>query len=91
MTVSFQLPSELAENLQRGLGDLDLAAKEALLVQAFRSGLITHYGLSQTLGIDRFETDALLQRYRVTEGTLTSEDLEEERNNLDRLLGPARS
>ena len=88
MTISFQLPAAIAETLQRQVGDLDAAAKEALLVQAFRDEKLSHYELGQALGIDRFDTDALLTRYRVTEGSLTFEDLEEQRATLDRVLGP---
>ena len=59
----------------------------ALLLQAFREGTLSHYELSKALGLDRFETDAFLQRHRVTEGTLTFEDLGQQRETLDHVLG----
>jgi hypothetical protein len=90
MSIRFELPVSIAKTLQDRLGDLDQAAKEALLVQAFRDGKLSHYELSQALGIDRFETDALLKRYKVTEGSLTFDDLEADRQTLERVLGPVR-
>jgi len=88
--IQIELPDEIEARLRRDLGDLDQAAKEALLLQAFRDGKLSHYELSQALDLDRFETDALLQRHGVTEGTLTFEDLEQQRKTLDRILGPVR-
>lgn len=89
MTISFQLPEELAKTLQEQLGDLDRAAKEALLLQAFREDKLTHYELSRALGLDRFQTNVFLKRHKVFEGSLTLEDLEADRQTLDRVLGPA--
>ena len=59
----------------------------ALLLQAFREGTLSHYELSKALGLDRFETDAFLQRHSVIEGTLTFDDLEQQRETLDRVFG----
>lgn len=67
MAVSFQLPSELEHNLRHDLHDLDSEAKEALLVSLYRQGKLSHYALSQALGLDRFETEDLLTKHNVTE------------------------
>lgn len=88
--IQIDLPEELEKRLRQDLGDLDRAAKEALCLQAFREGAISHYELSEVLGLDRFETDDLLQRRGVTEGTLTFEDLEQQRETINRVLGPVR-
>ncbi len=87
-TVTFQLPEDLVVTLQARLGDVAKAARQALLVEAFRRGEISHYELSRGLGLDRFETDALLQQLGVTERSLSGEELEADRATLDRLLGP---
>ena len=55
----------------------------------FREGRLNHLELSKVLGLDRFETDAVLQRHEVVNGGLTLNDLEMDRVTLDRILGPA--
>jgi hypothetical protein len=89
MAVTFALPPEVERNLRQQLGDLDQAAKEALLLESFRRGTLSHYELSQALSLDRYETDAFLKKHEVLEGSLTSEDLELQRQALDRALGQA--
>jgi hypothetical protein len=42
------------------------------------------------LGLDRFETDALLKRHQVFVGGLTLADLELDRKTLEEVLGPVR-
>jgi predicted HTH domain antitoxin len=67
MAVSFQLPNDLEQNLRHDLTDLDGEAKEALLVALYRRGKLSHYALSQALGLDRFETEDMLRKHNVTE------------------------
>lgn len=74
MPVSFQLPTDLEQNLRHNLNDLDAVAKEALLVSLYRQGKLTHHALSQTLGLDRFETENLLHKHNVTEDLGTVEE-----------------
>ena len=88
--IQIQLPNEIEERLRRDLGDLDQAATEALLLKAFRDGKLTHYELSQALGLDRLGTNAFLKRNNVFEGSLTPRDLEADRSTLDRVLGTDR-
>lgn len=89
MTVSFQLPDELERKLRAQSSDLESEAKAAYGLELFRCGKITHYELSQILGIDRIETDALLKKHNIYEGSLTRDDLEADRQTLERLIGPA--
>ena len=63
---------------------------EAYLLELFRRGQISHYELSQALGLDRFETDAYLKQHKIFEGSLTMEDLEQDRQTLERVLGPVK-
>lgn len=90
MAVSFELPNELERLLRGEFEDLDRAAKEALLLRAYSDGKLSLFELSRGLGINRFETDALLKRHNIFDGSLTPEDLEEDRNTIDEVLGPVR-
>jgi hypothetical protein len=51
---------------------------------------LSHYELSSILGLDRFETDAYLKRHKVFEGSLAMDDLEADRQALERVAGKAR-
>jgi predicted HTH domain antitoxin len=90
LTVTFDLPADLEEKLRAETPDLNADVREAYALELFRRGKLSHYALSQILGLDRFETDAYLKRHNVFEGSLTMEDLEEQRKTLDSLLGPVR-
>lgn len=57
MTVSFHLDDQLERQLRRDLGDLDAAAKEALLIEAYRMGKLSIGRLADTLGIGVLEAD----------------------------------
>ncbi len=87
MTVSFQLPSTIEEQLRRELVDLDQVAKEAALVELYRQGNLTHHELATALGLDRFGTEALLRRHRVTDDCVTLEELDQQLTTLRKLTG----
>lgn len=90
MAVTIQLPNDLEQRLRADTPNLDAEAKEAVALDLFRRGKLSHYELSRVLGLDRFETDAYLKRHNVFEGSLTAEDLNEQAQTLDRVLGPVR-
>jgi hypothetical protein len=85
MTVSFQLPSAIEEQLRRELADLDQAAKEAALVDLYRHQKLTHHELATALGLDRFATESLLRRHHLTEDCVTLEELHEQVRTLRKL------
>jgi formamidopyrimidine-DNA glycosylase len=87
LTVTLDLPPDVEQKLREETPDLNADVKEAYVRELFRRGKLSHYELSQVLGLDRFETDAYLKKHNVFEGSLTMEDLEEQRRTLDRLLG----
>jgi predicted HTH domain antitoxin len=68
MTVTFHLPPEIEQRLRAQTPDLESQLKEASAVELFRRGKISHYELSQILDLDRFATDAFLQRNKIYEG-----------------------
>src|SRR5271157_6436556 len=78
MNISFDvnLPPDVEERLRAEAPGLSAAGREAFAVDLLRRGILTHHGLGQTLGLNRFETDALLKRHRVTEQSLSHEDVQ---------------
>ena len=90
MAVTFQLPADVERKLRSQTADLDEEAKQTYALELFRRGKLTHYELSNVLGLDRVETDAFLKRHNVYEGSLTLDDLEADRQTLERALGPRR-
>ena len=90
MPVTIQLPNDVERRLRSQSADLESEAREALALELFRRGKVSHFELSQILGLDRFETDALLKRYGVVEGSLTMQDLDEQTRTLNDVLGPVR-
>lgn len=87
MAVTFELPGTIEQAIRSRVLDLDRAAKEATLLELFKQGTLTHFELSQAMGIDRFETDALLKRHQVVEGSLTWDDVESDRETIAEVLG----
>src|SRR5262249_9117800 len=88
MTISFalNLPPDIEERLRAEDPDLSRTVREAFAVDLFRRGFLTHHGLGQTLGLDRFEIDALLKRHGATEHSLTHGDVDADVQRLDHLL-----
>jgi predicted HTH domain antitoxin len=89
INLAVNLPPEVEERLRAESGDLSSAVRESFAINLFRRGILTHHELGEVLGIDRFETDALLKRNDVTEYSLTHEDIDADVSNLKELLQPA--
>ena len=89
VNLTINLPSEAEERLQAESPDLPAAVRE-VLVNLFRRGILTHFELGQAVGLDRFETDALLKRHQVTEQALTHEEVDADVKGLRELLGRSR-
>lgn len=89
MAVTIQLPSELEQRLRAESANLDAEATEALALDLFRRGKLSHSELSRVLGLDRFQTDAYLKQHHVFDGAMSHEDLDHQRQSLERFLGPA--
>ena len=85
MTVSFQLPAELEQNLRKDCPDVNSEAKEAFLVSLYRRGKLSRVALSQSLGLDRIETEEVLQRHNVTEDLGTVDDYVKDARTLESL------
>ena len=64
MTIHFELP-ELEDDLRADYGNLNQAAKEALLIDAYRTGRLSIGRLAQVLGHSISATNAWLDEHRV--------------------------
>jgi predicted HTH domain antitoxin len=87
MTVTIQLPPEVEQRLRAETPDLDAEAKQAVLVELYRQEKLTHFELSQALGLDRFEADAVLKKHQVTVDLPTPQEIEEDLDLLRQLVG----
>ena len=67
MAVTIQLPADVEQRLRAENLDLDSDAKEAMLVELYRQDKLSHFELSRALGLNRFETDGVLKKHKVTE------------------------
>jgi predicted HTH domain antitoxin len=90
LNVSMNLPPEVESQLQGDDLGLAAVAREAVAVNLFRRGLLTHPQLGQILGLDRFETDALLKRHQIWEHSLSHADADADQRSIDELIGPPR-
>jgi predicted HTH domain antitoxin len=86
MTLIVQLPAELEQRLRAQSPNLEAELREAMLIELYRQDKLSHHELAQSMGLDRFETDALLKKHNVTEDLLTNEELEQDIERLQQLL-----
>jgi predicted HTH domain antitoxin len=89
ITITFDIPDELAERLTTAGLDIALEAKEAFLVELYRQGSITCHQLARALGLCRYETDGVLKKHGVDYG-LTFEQFRADAESLHRLLAEKR-
>ena len=87
MAINIELPSAIEEKLRADFSDLPAAGKEAMLVELYRQGKVSHGQLAVALGLSRYETDGVLGRHNVTEDLLTNEELDEQVAGLRKLCG----
>ena len=62
MTISFEIPRDIEQELSTRGADLSREAKEAFLVEQYRQRKSSHHQLEQALGLDDYETDGVLKR-----------------------------
>ena len=78
-TVEISIPDTLLKALDAEPDELPRQTLEALIVQAFRKGQITHAQVGELLELNRFETDGFLkdaQAFRSREDEEFGSDLE---------------
>jgi predicted HTH domain antitoxin len=80
MEITVRLPDDIAQRSDPGR-----EALEALVIQGYRSGALTHYQSSQLLGLSRFEFDGFLKEREIYDHAYDVEDLEQDLETLRRL------
>ncbi len=84
MQIRFELPKDIAQQLESRWKDLPRAALESLALEAYRSHALTAAQLSRLLGfLTRMQVDAFLKEHEVYE--YTAADFEQDRETLHQL------
>ena len=60
MAITLELPRDLEEHLEQGWPDLPRKALEALVVEGYRDGLLSHGRIGELLGLGSADTDVFL-------------------------------
>ena len=82
MKITVELPDDVAKHPDPGR-----EALEALVIEGYRSGALSHYQASQLLGVSRFELDGILKERNVYEHAYDVEDLERDLEDLRNVQG----
>jgi predicted HTH domain antitoxin len=85
MTVVIDIPAETEKLLQAEWGDLNRAAREALVIESYRQGKLSLGQCSEIFGQTLLATEAFF-RSRGVELPMTADDVERDRVVLERLL-----
>jgi predicted HTH domain antitoxin len=80
MKITVELPGDIAQRPDPGQ-----QALEALAIEGYRSGALTHFEASQLLQLSRLEFDALLKRRNIDAHAYDIEDLEQDIETVERL------
>jgi len=87
MHISFDLPADVEQQLAASFEDLERAAKEAFVVEGYRQRKFGIATVRRALGFEtRWDAEQWLAQRNVPTN-YTPEDLEADRQTLDRLLG----
>ena len=78
MTISFDLPQEIEQQIRTNGADLNREAKVAYLVELYRQERITRDDLSESLSLGFHQTEQLLKDHGVGDD-FTLEEFEAER------------
>jgi predicted HTH domain antitoxin len=80
MQITVELPDDITRHPDPGR-----EALEALAVEGYRSGALTHHQAGQLLGMSRFEFDDFLIEHKVHEHAYSIGDLEQDLEDLEKL------
>ena len=80
MQITVQLPDDLAQRPNPGR-----EALEALAIEGYRAGTLSHYQASQLLGLSRFELDGFLKERQIHDHAYNEEDLDQDLETFRRL------
>jgi predicted HTH domain antitoxin len=85
MTITFDIPERIREELASRFGDLGQAAKEALAIEGYRTGKLSVGQVAEILGMGVIEAQSWLGS-RGIPVNYAVEDLEADRETLARLF-----
>jgi predicted HTH domain antitoxin len=77
MKITVELPDDVAQHPEPGR-----EALEALVVEGYRSGALSHHQASQLLGLSRFEFDSFLKARNIYDHAYDVEDLDRDLEDL---------
>lgn len=80
MEITVKLPDDLAQH-----PDPAREALEALVIEGYRSGALSHYQASQMLRLSRVEFDGFLKERHIYEHAYDVEDLEQDQETVRQL------
>lgn len=80
MEITVKLPDDLAQHQNPSR-----EALEALVIEGYRSGTLSHYQASQFLGLSRFQFDGFLKQRNIHEHAYSVEDLYQDEQTLRQL------
>ncbi|KAA6463249.1 UPF0175 family protein [Acidobacteria bacterium AB60] len=80
MEITVHLPDDLATHPNPGR-----EALEALVIEGYRAGTLSHHQASHLLGLDRFEFDGFLKERQVYEHAYDLADFEQDEEALRQL------
>lgn len=87
MTITLRLSKEIEAALRRRWEDLPARALEALALEGYRDGVLSRGQVSEMLGLNVWQTEALLRQREVCLN-YGAEDLEDDRHTNDSVLRP---
>ena len=73
MSISFEIPEDIEQELRTNGLDLNREAKEVYLIDLYRQERIPHRQLAESLGLSRYETDGVLKRHKVSPNVTAQE------------------
>jgi predicted HTH domain antitoxin len=80
MQITVQLPDDVASHPNAGR-----EALEAMVIEGYRTGVLSHHQASQMLGLWRFDFDGLLKERQIFDHAYDEQDLQQDMETLDRL------
>ena len=73
MNISYEIPQDIEQELRTNGLDVNGEAKEAYLIDLYRQERISHRQLADALGLNRYETDGVLKRHKVSPNVTAQE------------------
>ena len=80
MEINVHLPDDLAQHPNAGR-----EALEALVIEGYRAGKLSHYEASKLLSLSRFEFDAFLKEHNIEDHAYGLDEFLEDQKTLDQL------